>query len=431
MKTLMVIGLQWGDEGKGKIIDQFAQKANIVMRYQGGANSGHTIIVDDQKVVLHHLPSGIFHKGIRCVLGWGMVITPEVLLDEINTVEGLMERSLTSEDLVISAHCSVVLPIHRRLDAKGEGGQSPIGTTRRGIGPAYEDRIGRRAIRVWDALHLNREQLLARITRLYQNRFDDHHAFEGEIEETVALLESFRKRVGMYVSRVNDMIRQAIDQNQRVLFEGAQGAMLDIQQGTYPFVTSSMTGLSGVYASLGMFVPIEHRLGIAKTYVTRVGLGPFPSEVSGDLAERLQDLGHEYGATTGRKRRVGWMDLVQLRYAVEANGITGIVLTKADVLNGFDQVGVVSGYRRGKETLSSIEGGFEIDGGIEPIIEYLPGWSSVVDSKGQWSAEMSVFCDRIETFTESPVLGVSFGPRRDQIAFRGGQNLAQLFDGMV
>ncbi len=427
MSTMLVVGLQWGDEGKGKIVDAIADSADVVMRYQGGANSGHTIYYQDQKVVLHHMPSGIFQENTACLLGWGMVISPDVLLKEIEDVERLTKVAVTPEHMLISGHTTMLLPLHKRIEIEREK-FNPVGTTKRGIGPAYEDRIGRRAIRVVDVVSDTPSVLKAKIEKLYLFNFSEIAPYAGEISQTIEICTVFRDRVKDHVRPLTPVIKAAHQKNKRILFEGAQGVMLDIGQGTYPYVTSSMTGLAGAYASLGTYVPIQRGVGIAKAYCTRVGHGPFPSELFGDTGSQLQEAGHEFGATTGRRRRVGWLDLVQLRYAIEANGIQDILLTKLDVLSVFSKIGLVVGYKKDGKIIDSIDGGFDITDGIEPVIEYMPSWSAVLQSDDQLVPEVKAYCERIEAFTGARISGVSYGQHRDQTVCLHHDSIGQLFE---
>jgi adenylosuccinate synthase len=395
------------------------------MRYQGGANSGHTLYYGGQKMVLHHLPSGVFHPGVQSLMGLGMVITPEVLIREVEQVARLRGTPLSTDELKISPHASLVLPYHERLDQDREQKQK-IGTTRRGIGPAYEERTGRRALRVEDAMTLNEAALKSILEGLYQMNFRDDYR-PSEVSESLSACQQFREHLGKYVGPVSRLIKESYTARKKILFEGAQAVMLDISSGTYPYVTSSLTGLAGVYNSLSHYVPVERRMGVAKVYCTRVGEGPFPSEMTGKEAERLREEGEEYGATTGRPRRVGWMDLVQLRYAVEACGIQDVWLTKADVLSGYSDVGLVTSYRSGDRKVTTLEGGYEISPDLQAEITWVKGWTSVIDEKGRWSNEMRAYCDRVEAFIGAKVMAVSYGPAREHVAFRDGKDFGHIY----
>jgi adenylosuccinate synthase len=430
MSSLLLIGMQWGDEGKGKIVDAFAGTAQVIMRYQGGANSGHTLKIKDETIVLHHLPSGVFHEPVLNIMGWGMVVSPDILLEEIATVERLTGQKLTPKQLLISPHTSLVLPAHRRLEARRES-EKKIGTTKRGIGPAYEDRIGRNAVRLADILDKEGTQLREVVENLYLGHGHVASSFEKELKaemtQTVELCQMFAERMGPHVAPVSQIIRKAYDENKKVLFEGAQGAMLDIQQGTYPYVTSSMTGLSGVFASLGIYTPVDRCVGISKAYCTRVGEGPFPSELNDKIGEKIQTDGNEFGATTGRKRRVGWLDLVQLRYAARANNLSEIILTKADVLQGYETVKLVTAYNLNGKKVTNLEGGYEMTSDMTVELEEMPGWASVNDKQGNLTKTLESFCKRIEEFTGAIISAISYGPGREEIVFRGKKSFSDFY----
>lgn len=430
MSTLLLIGLQWGDEGKGKIVDAIAEESDVVMRYQGGANSGHTLKQKDETIVLHHLPSGIFHPTVANVMSWGMVLSPKVLIEELDTVERIVGRKIGPEHLAISGHTSIVLPLHCRLEERRES-RRKIGTTRRGIGPAYEDRIGRCAVRVADVMALSEKALKARLEALYEDHdleiSADQRELNEEIAETVRVCKSFVDRIAPYVTRVSRLMATAVREHKKILFEGAQGAMLDVQQGTYPYVTGSMTGHAGVHAAMGIYLPIDARVGVAKVYCTRVGEGPFPSELKNEVGEKIQTDGHEFGATTGRKRRVGWLDLVQLRYSILANGITDVILTKADVLSGYKDIGVVRAYTTDGAELEWLEGGFEMTEEMKPVVQMMPCWKQVTDAQGKISPELEEFCVLIEKYTGARVSVISYGPKRKDVIFRGRKSFQDFY----
>src|SRR6476661_8549809 len=350
--NIAVLGAQWGDEGKGKIVDLLTPNFSIVARYQGGHNAGHTVYVNGQKFVLHLIPSGILHPGVTCIIGNGVVVDPQALFTELDKLKSLGIE--VGERLIISDKAHLILPYHIELDVLSEArrGERKIGTTSRGIGPAYEDKIGRRGIRVCDVLGDRealadevRENVSARNRMIKDSTLDWKPVFDQVVV--------FGERMRPWVADVSLHISQTIKDGKNVLFEGAQATLLDIDHGTYPFVTSSNASVGGVCTGLG--VPptsIDGVLGVAKAYTTRVGEGPLPTELSGDLAERLRESGQEYGASTGRPRRCGWYDAVVVRYSARINGLDGLALTKLDVLDGLDRIEVCTAYRSGGRTLT-------------------------------------------------------------------------------
>ena len=381
--NVVIVGAQWGDEGKGKVVDILSEHADVIVRFQGGNNAGHTVIVDDDKVVLHLIPSGILHPGKTCVIGCGVVIDPEVFLEE---VRGLRERGLCNEgDLLISKDAHLIMPYHKRLDAAKERlrGENKIGTTGRGIGPAYTDKVSRSGIRVGDLLNDEgfREKLKANLleknhyieTILHEKGFETHELYHTFIEYAESL-RPFMTDTSLYLAR-------AMDDGKKVLFEGAQGTLLDVDHGTYPFVTSSNTvaGEAATGSGVGPTM-IDEVIGVTKAYTTRVGEGPFPTELSEKENEALREKGGEYGATTGRPRRCGWLDGVALRYATRVNGLTGLILTKLDVLDTLDEIKICIAYKDGDTLIED----FPTDSGTlnrcEPVFETLAGWKS--ETKG-------------------------------------------------
>ena len=374
--NIAVLGAQWGDEGKGKIVDMLTPHFAAVARYQGGHNAGHTVYVKGKKFVLHLIPSGILHPGVMCVIGNGVVIDPQALFVEIDELArngiGVEGRLLVSE----KAH--VILPYHRELDVLSEArrGERKIGTTSRGIGPAYEDKIGRRGIRVCDLLGDRdalaeevRENVSARNRIIKESTLDWKPVFD----QVVAAGERMRP----WVTDVSLALHRLMAEGKNVLFEGAQATLLDIDHGTYPFVTSSNASVGGVCTGLGVAPrAIGGVLGVAKAYTTRVGEGPLPTELSGELADRLRESGQEYGASTGRPRRCGWFDAVVVRYSARINGIDALALTKLDVLDGLSEVLICSGYKTSGGTLSEFPADLRCLSGAEPIYERMPGWST-------------------------------------------------------
>ena len=374
--NIAVLGAQWGDEGKGKIVDMLTPHFSAVARYQGGHNAGHTVYVKGKKFVLHLIPSGILHPGVMCVIGNGVVIDPQALFVEIDELArngiGVDGRLLVSE----KAH--IILPYHRELDVLSEArrGERKIGTTSRGIGPAYEDKIGRRGIRVCDLLGDRealaeevRENVSARNRIIKESTLDWKPVFD----QVVAAGERMRP----WVTDVSLALHRLMADGKNVMFEGAQATLLDIDHGTYPFVTSSNASVGGVCTGLGVAPrAIGGVLGVAKAYTTRVGEGPLPTELSGELADRLRESGQEYGASTGRPRRCGWFDAVVVRYSARINGIDALALTKLDVLDGLSEVLICSGYKTSGGTLTEFPAYLRCLSGAEPIYERMPGWST-------------------------------------------------------
>ena len=418
MANVAVIGAQWGDEGKGKIVDWLAERADMVVRFQGGHNAGHTLVVGGTTYKLSLLPSGIV-RGTPSIVGNGVVLDPWALKAE---VERLREQgvSVTPDTLMIAETCALILPFHRDLDGLREdaSGAGKIGTTRRGIGPAYEDKVGRRAIRVCDLAHL--DDLGPQLDRLTAH----HDALRAGFNEPaidreglIAELREIADFVLPYAQPVWRVLAQAKAKGQRILFEGAQGVLLDIDHGTYPFVTSSNT-IAGTAAGGSGMGPgaVGFVLGIAKAYTTRVGSGPFPTELENETGERLGLRGHEFGTVTGRKRRCGWFDSVLVRQAAAVGGITGIALTKIDVLDGFEEVAICTGYRLGDQVLDYYPAHAADQAKVEPIYETMPGWSESTAGARSWAelpAQAIKYIRRIEELIQCPVTLVSTSPERD------------------
>ncbi|MGW8190280.1 MULTISPECIES: adenylosuccinate synthase [Sphingomonas] len=418
MANVAVIGAQWGDEGKGKIVDWLAERADMVVRFQGGHNAGHTLVVGGTTYKLSLLPSGIV-RGTPSIVGNGVVLDPWALKAE---VERLREQgvSVTPDTLMIAETCALILPFHRDLDGLREdaSGAGKIGTTRRGIGPAYEDKVGRRAIRVCDLAHL--DDLGPQLDRLTAH----HDALRAGFNEPaidreglIAELREIADFVLPYAQPVWRVLAQAKAKGQRILFEGAQGVLLDIDHGTYPFVTSSNT-IAGTAAGGSGMGPgaVGFVLGIAKAYTTRVGSGPFPTELENETGERLGVRGHEFGTVTGRKRRCGWFDSVLVRQAAAVGGITGIALTKIDVLDGFEEVAICTGYRLGDQVLDYYPAHAADQAKVEPIYETMPGWSESTAGARSWAelpAQAIKYIRRIEELIQCPVTLVSTSPERD------------------
>lgn len=420
-KNVVVLGTQWGDEGKGKIVDLLTDKASFVVRYQGGHNAGHTLVIDGEKTVLHLIPSGILRDNVKCVIGNGVVLSPEALLKEMTMLE---QRGVpVRERLVLSEACPLILPFHVALDVAREEarGDKKIGTTGRGIGPAYEDKVARRSLRVGDLFNkeLFAEKLKAlmelhnfTLTQYYKVDAVD---YQTTLDNALALADMLKSMV----VDVTDLLDKARKAGKEIMFEGAQGTLLDIDHGTYPYVTSSNTTAGGVATGAG-FGPcyLDYVLGIVKAYTTRVGSGPFPTELDCEIGEYLGVKGHEFGATTGRKRRCGWFDAVAVRRAVQLNSISGFCLTKLDVLDGLTEVKICVGYRQPDGSVSEVPPmaaeGYEL---VTPVYESMPGWSESTFGAQSLDALPQAarnYIKRLEQITEVPIDIVSTGPDRVQ-----------------
>jgi adenylosuccinate synthase len=422
MSGIVVVGAQWGDEGKGKVVDVFASKADMVVRYQGGANAGHTLVVDGQKTVLHVIPSGILHPEKTCVIAPGVVLDVEGLLNEITKLKASGFLS-NPKQLMISDSCTIILPYHKALDAAREKALShaKIGTTGKGIGPAYEDRAARRALVFGDlfdkeVLRKKLEMGLAEKNALLEKVYGEKTFSAEEIAQS---LEKIAAELAPYRSKdVSSIVHKQLKGNRRVLFEGAQGTLLDILHGTYPYVTSSATIAGSACTGTGIGpTAITQVLGIFKAYTTRVGSGPFPTELHDEVGARIQKEGHEFGSTTGRPRRCGWLDLVALKYAIRINGITNLALMKLDVLSGFDKIGLCTGYKLNGELLTEFPtSSYELEK-IEPVFEYMPGWKediSRISALKDLPRAATNYIDFIGNQIGAPIDVISVGPGREQ-----------------
>ncbi len=418
MANVAVIGAQWGDEGKGKIVDWLAERADVVVRFQGGHNAGHTLVVGDKTYKLSLLPSGIV-RGTPSVIGNGVVLDPWHLRDEVAKL-GEQGVHITPQTLMIADNCPLILPFHRDLDGLREdaSGTGKIGTTRRGIGPAYEDKVGRRAIRVCDLAHL--DDLGPQLDRLTAHHDALRAGFGQPPIDRDALLDQLREIAAFVLSFARPVWRdlnEARARGKRILFEGAQGVLLDIDHGTYPFVTSSNTvaGTASSGTGLGPSA-VGFVLGITKAYTTRVGSGPFPTELEDATGERLGTRGHEFGTVTGRKRRCGWFDAVLVRQSAAVGGITGIALTKIDVLDGFDEVQICTGYRIRDQVIDYFPAHAADQALVEPVYETLPGWHESTAGARSWAdlpAAAIKYIKRIEELIRCPVALVSTSPERE------------------
>ena len=418
MRNVVVIGAQWGDEGKGKIVDWLSERADVVVRFQGGHNAGHTLVVGDKTYKLSLLPSGIVRQKIS-VIGSGVVVDPQALLDEIKVVtdQGV---NISPETLILADNASLILDIHRRIDKAREviRGEKKIGTTGRGIGPAYEDKVARRAIRVSD---LNDpDNLLLKL----KEQFSYHNIFLREADEEIASVEEayeYLQNLAPDILKFAQPVWRRLDEfrhmDKRILFEGAQGVMLDVDHGTYPYVTSSNT-IAGQAATGSGTGPttIGYVLGITKAYTTRVGSGPFPSELTDSIGQTLGERGHEFGVVTGRKRRCGWFDAVMVKQAIKTSGITGIALTKLDVLDGFDELRVCDSYELDGEVIDYFPSGTRQQAAVKPIYRTLEGWSESTRGARSWSelpGNAIKYIRQIEELIEAPVALLSTSPERE------------------
>ncbi|NUQ93454.1 MAG: adenylosuccinate synthase [Gemmatimonadaceae bacterium] len=417
-RTVVVVGAQWGDEGKGKLVDVIAERADWVVRYQGGANAGHTVHIGEKSFVLHQIPSGILHPGVRCAIGNGVVLDPDTLMSEIDE---LVEDGVDVEGrLYVSDRAHLVLPYHKLVDGESSASKE-IGTTGRGIGPAYEDKVARRGVRVLDLRHPARlRQLVERGVEHANAQLE--HGKSGKrvsVEETLALLERLAPRLLGLAEDVGLVMHRAQKGGAAILLEGAQGSLLDIDHGTYPFVTSSNTTSGGAAVGAGVApTTLDAVLGVVKAYTTRVGNGPMPTELDAPLGEEMRRLGNEFGATTGRPRRCGWFDAVVVRYAARVNGLTGLAVTKLDVLDTFDKLAICTGYEVDGEVHTEFPGDVAALEKLVPRYEWFDGWKRPTNEArrlSQLPGAARRYIDRIEELCETPISYVSVGTRRDQI----------------
>lgn len=419
MSTVVVVGTQWGDEGKGKVTDFLAEKAEVVARYQGGNNAGHTIVFGGTKYKLHLIPSGIFYKDKICVMGNGMVVNPQALVEEL---EYLHNHGVNTDNLRISDRCHLIMPYHIKLDGAEESnkGSEKIGTTLKGIGPAYMDKAARIGIRMADLMDRKEFEIKLRHNLEIKNKLlekvyeMDGFKVEDILEEYLGYAETFRQ----YVCDTSVVLNDAIDSGKRALFEGAQGVMLDIDQGTYPFVTSSNPVAGGVCIGSGVGpTKIRHVVGVAKSYTSRVGDGPFPTELFDEIGHHIREVGKEYGTTTGRPRRIGWFDSVVVRHARRVSGITALALNSLDVLTGLDTVKICTAYRYNGEIIEHYPANLNILAECEPVYEELPGWKediTGVRNLNDLPENTRHYIERITQLTGIPLTMFSVGPDRDQ-----------------
>jgi adenylosuccinate synthase len=417
-RTVVVVGAQWGDEGKGKLVDVLAERADWVVRYQGGANAGHTVDLGKHSFVLHQIPSGILHEGVRCAIGNGVVLDPDTLFTEI---DGLVSDGIDVEGrLYVSDRAHLVLPYHKIVDGESKHSQS-LGTTGRGIGPAYEDKVARRGVRVLDLRNPVRLRELvsrgAEQANMQLERFGS--AKRADVEQTLELLGRLAERLLPLAEDVGLMIYRAMKSGASILLEGAQGSLLDVDHGTYPFVTSSSTTSGG--AATGVGIPptsIDAVLGVVKAYTTRVGTGPLPTEMDDAMAEHVRALGNEFGATTGRARRCGWFDAIVVRYATRVNGLTDVAVTKLDVLDTLDRLAICTGYEYDGDLHTEFPGDIAALEKIVPRYEWLDGWkrsTGDVRKLEDLPSAARAYLDRLQELIETRITYVSVGTRRDQI----------------
>ena len=419
MANVTVIGAQWGDEGKGKIVDWLSNQADIVLRFQGGNNAGHTIVVNKKKIALSLIPSGIIRKNTVSIIGNGVVVNPIALLDEIDKLKKFGLK-ISPKNLVLSENATIIFSFHRNIDKIRENRKGPnkIGTTGRGIGPAYEDKVGRRAIRFGD---LKNQKFLEEKVR---NILDYHNIILSGLksklltfDEIISEINTFKNKIFKYVQRTSPILNKARAEGKKILFEGAQGILLDIDHGTYPFVTSSNTLPSSASSGSGVSIKqIGFILGIVKAYTTRVGSGPFPSELKCDIGKKLGTIGNEFGTVTGRERRCGWFDAVIVKHSIEVSGMDGIALTKLDVLDTFDQIKICTGYKLNGKKIDYFPHSESEQKKIEPLYEIHEGWVESTQRARSWSELPALaikFVRRIEEVLETPISILSTSPRRE------------------
>jgi adenylosuccinate synthase len=417
MANVVVVGSQWGDEGKGKIVDWLSEQADIVVRFQGGHNAGHTLVIGNQTYKLSLLPSGVVRGGKLSIIGNGVVVDLKALIGEIETLKG-KGVTITPENLRVAENATLILPLHQELDAIRESGATKIGTTKRGIGPAYEDKVGRRAIRFMDLADLS--ALTPKIERLLAH----HNALrrglgmpEVQCKALYDDLAALAPKVLPYMDSVWSLLDAKRREGKRILFEGAQGALLDIDHGTYPYVTSSNTVAAQAATGSGVGPnAIDYVLGICKAYTTRVGEGPFPTEQANEVGKTLGTRGHEFGTVTGRPRRCGWFDAVLVRQTVRTCGIDGLALTKLDILDGFDEIKVCTGYRLNGKVIDYLPAGEQAQASVEPVYETIEGWREPTAGARSWAqlpAQAIKYVRRVEELVGCPVALLSTSPERE------------------
>ncbi len=421
MANVIVVGTQWGDEGKGKLVDILTEFAHVIVRFQGGSNAGHTVVVGENEFIFHQLPSGILHEQKRCIIGSGVVIDPVTLLEEIEEIKG--KGFFGSDDaLLISEEAQIVMPYHKRIDLARERkrGDNKIGTTGRGIGPAYEDKVARRGIRLVDLVEeeIFRDKLEKNLEEknfyLVNHLQDEGFSFQEMYDQYRALCE----KISCYMANTSHVIDQKIQEGKDVLFEGAQGALLDVDHGTYPYVTSSNTiaGAACVGAGVGP-VKIDRVIGVTKAYTTRVGSGPFPTELNDEVGNHLREQGGEYGATTGRPRRCGWFDVVVVRHSVRLGGLTDLAITKLDILKGLKKIKICTEYKFKGKKIQEFPASLLIQEGCEPVYEEVKGWDediSMVKDLNDLPSNAQKYVKLIEQLVGVDACMISLGNERGQ-----------------
>jgi adenylosuccinate synthase len=421
MPNVVVVGAQWGDEGKGKIVDLLTLQADVVVRFQGGNNAGHTLVVDGEKTVLHLIPAGILHPGKSCVIGNGVVLDPTVFVMEIDR---LKQKGFLKDDaqLMLSLDAHVIMPWHKQIDIAREAaaGAGKIGTTGRGIGPTYEDKVARRGLRVRDLL--DGARLAKRVKERLPTALEELKRLGATPDlDEAAIVRSYTelgKRLAVYATDVSLWLHRAIKAGKQLLFEGAQGTMLDVDHGTYPYVTSSNTVAGNAVVGCGLGPgAVDYVLGITKAYSTRVGGGPYPTELKDETGERLRKIGNEFGATTGRPRRTGWLDMVALRYAARVNGLDGIAITKLDCLTGFETLKIAVAYRVDGKLHEEMPSDLDLLERAEAVYEELPGWTEKLDGLRTFEAfpaSAKAYVKRVEALSGVKVMGLSVGADRGE-----------------
>ena len=424
MTNIVIVGGQWGDEGKAKVIDLLSEKADLVIRYQGGCNAGHTVVTGNKTYKFHLVPSGILYPGKICLIGNGTVINPQVLIEEI---ENLQANKIDTSNLYVSSLAHLTLPYHIALDELSEEflQKNKIGTTKRGIGPTYIDKIGRTGIRIEDIYETEALSDKLDIILPQKNAIFEHYGKKTfKKEDMMEFCKEYAEKLAPYVKDIFEITGKALDENKSILFEGAQGTMLDIDHGTYPYVTSSNPVAAGASIGSGIgFTKIQKVLGVFKAYVTRVGKGPFLTELNDSDGEKLQQIGKEFGTTTGRKRRCGWFDSLVAKYSCMVNGLTGIALTKIDIFDNFDEIKICTAYKdtRNGKLYRNYPVNTYIHKHLEPVYEIMPGWKqdiSGIRSFSELSENAQNFVFRIEKLTGVPVEIISVGPQREQTIIR-------------
>ncbi len=433
MASIAIVGTQWGDEGKGRITDLLARSMDFVVRFQGGDNAGHTVVLKDKEFKLHLIPSGIFYPQVGCIIGNGVVVNPGVLIDEIKE---LNSRGISTDNLKISCNAHLIMPYHILLDKAAESklGKSKIGTTHKGIGPVYADKAARAGIRAQDLLDLKIFRTkLKEALKIKNSILTKVYGMDPLVpEEVFDQYCKYKEEIGKYIVDTSIVLNRALDANQKVLLEGAQGTMLDIDYGTYPFVTSSCTLASSAYIGAGIGPGrIDEVLGVAKAYTTRVGSGPFPTEEESEVGNFMREKGKEYGTTTGRARRCGWLDAMILGYSAMLNQLDSMVLTKLDVLTGLEEIKICTGYRYKGKVYRKLPSHQTILHKCEPLYETMPGWKNDLGNIRDFNdlpKPVKRYVERIEELVKVPVSMISVGPERDQIIIRDDSFKSQAFD---